>query len=342
MALKKCLFIFQLIFLIVSISYAGNTVIPEIPSIAKTIYDSLEINKKKIVAITDFTDLEGNINPLGRFLAEEISISLTSSGKEISIIDRNQIKKMLADKGISTTGVIDPGFAKQIGKFSGAEVIITGSAYPVSDSLYLSVKVIDVETARIFAGTSTTIKRSQVIDELISVSFKIPEIVQPTVQKTSFTPQVKESYDFVFILKEAKMSENTMTLNFEIKNNSEQARYLTIDSIKAIDDNGRIYYPSSLVVGQSRAYIGNSGKIQSVNKGIVSENFDVWLERYQQIKAQITLRNISTRAKTIGFLEMTVASVNIMDNLGTFMRLEDDLSSIQFTNIPVIRERDGS
>jgi hypothetical protein len=35
---------------------------------------------------------------------------------------------------------------------------------------------------------------------------------------------------------------------------------------------------------------------------------------------------------------MTIAPVTIMDSRGTFMRLEDDPSTIQFTNLPVKRK----
>ena len=341
MSSKRIVLAFLALVWLIPACYAAGPVIREISSIAKTVCDSLNANKKMIVAVTDFTDLEGNVNVLGRFLAEEISISLASGEKNITIIDRNQLKKALAEKSISTTGIIDPGFAKQIGRISGAEVILTGSAYPVADSLYVSVKAIDVDTAKIFAGMSTTIERNQILDDLIKISFKIDETSKQP-QKISFTPQVKEAYDFILILKESAMDGNTISLGFEVKNNLDEARFLTIDSVRAIDDTGKVYYPSSLTAGQLRAYIGESGKIQSVNRGIVSDNFDIWLRENQQIRIQITMRNISQKAKQIGFLEMTVAPVKIMDSQGTHIRLEDDLATIQFTNIPIIREKDGS
>ncbi|MCM8821366.1 MAG: FlgO family outer membrane protein [Candidatus Omnitrophica bacterium] len=341
MKFKKAFWALQILILYASICQAANPVVAEIASIAKAITGLLTENKIKILAITDFTDLEGNVNILGRFLAEEISISLASSEKEITIIDRNQLKKMLVEKQISQSAVIDPGIAKQIARISGAEAILTGSAYPAGSSLYVSVKAIDVNTARIFAGASTTIEKNPLIDDLIRISFKIPEIAKP-VQKIPFVSQVKEAYDFVLILQEPVMDGSTMVLNFDVRNNSNQARYITVDSIRAIDDTGKIYYPSSFILGGIKARIGESGKIQSISAGKASENFDVWVRENQQIKAQITLRNISQSAKSLGFLEMTIAPVQITDQHGTYLRQEDDLSSLQFTNIPVIREKNGA
>lgn len=323
---------------LVFVALATGSVIPEITNLATTVSESVVANNKKIVAVTDFTDLEGNVNLLGRFIAEEVSIVLASQKKNITVIDRNQLKKMLGEKNISTTGVIDPGFAKQIGSISGAEVILTGTAYPVTGGLYISVKLIDINSARIFGGESITVARSQAIEDLIKISFNIQEPAQK-VQKVAFTPQIKEASDFIFILKEAVMDGNTMILNLEIKNNINEVRYLNVDSMKAIDDNGRIYYPSSFSVGPIRASIGDAGKIQSTSGGKISENFDVRFREYQQIKAQITLRNISPVSKLIGVFEMAVAVVNIADNLGTFLRQEDELSKVQFTNITVLREK---
>lgn len=317
--------------------FGAGSIVPEITNLATTITDSLTANNKKIVAVADFTDLEGNVNILGRFIAEEVSIQLASSGKNISIIDRNQLKRLLAEKNISTTGVIDPNLSKQIGDISGAEAILTGSAYPTGGSLYVSVKIIDVATARIFAGASITVARNEVIDELIKTSFKIPETTRQA-QKPTFSPQVKEASNFIFILEEVTMDGNTMNLGFTVKNSFKEPRYLTVNTIKGIDDTGRIYYPSGFSIGQNRARIGDEGKIMSAN----SENFDVYLTEYQQIKAKLTIRNISTKASVIGTLEMTVAPVNIMDKQTTFIRLEDDLSTIQFTNIPVLRNKDDS
>ncbi|MCM8825678.1 MAG: FlgO family outer membrane protein [Candidatus Omnitrophica bacterium] len=337
MRFKKVFFSFPITLLCASICQAVNPVVAEITSIARTVAESLTENKTSILAVTDFTDLEGNVNVLGRLLAEEISISLASYEKKITVIDRNQLRKMLAEKGISFTGIIDPGLAKQIRKISGAEAILTGSVYPAGNSIYVSVKIIDAEMARIFAGASSIIERNQTIDELVKLSFRIPQSNQQA-QKISFVPQVKEAHDFIFILREPVMDGNTLTLNIDVKNNFDQARYMTVDTIRAIDDNGKIYYPSSFMLGGIKAYIGKSGKIQSLSAGRMSDNFDIWMEENRQIKAQIVFKNISSKAKSIGFVEMTVAPVQITDQHGTFMRQEYETVSLQFTNIPVTKE----
>ncbi|MGB9643122.1 MAG: FlgO family outer membrane protein [Candidatus Ratteibacteria bacterium] len=336
--MKKRISVAIIVILYSIMPVSGASVINEINTVVATISDSIAANNKKIVAVTDFTDLEGNVNVLGRFIAEEISLGLASTGKQFAVVDRNQIKKALAEKNISIAGVIDPSFAKQIGQISGAEVILTGSVYPFSDSVYLSAKIIDVSTARIIGGTSMMLSKNQILDDLVQISFKTSDVKGSTQEIPIFSPQVKEAANYILILKDIAMNDNSVILNLEIKNNFDQGRYLTVKSIRAIDDSGREYFPSSFTIAGTTAYIGDAGKIQSVIRGAISENFDVWLHEYQQVKAQIVIKNILSKSKTIGILEMVIAPVNIMNSHGTFMRLEDDPSTIQFSNLSIIRK----
>lgn len=345
MNLIKKKIIIATIILGVSVCMATETEFSnKIRSISSNIAESISSSNKKVVAVVDFTDLEGNVNILGRFLAEEITVAVAQEGKDINIIDRLQLRKMLAEKNISSQGIIDSAFAKHIGQISGAQAIITGTAYPVSDSVYLSVKLIDIESAKIYAAGSLLLSRTSVLDDLIKASFKTEEPKESTAKpiRKQFSPQVREAANFVFVLSEVSFENNVLVLNFNIRNASDEARYLTIDSVRAFDDNGREYFPSSFVAGRLRAFIGKKGKIQFSDGKDISDNFDVLLQENQEIKTQISFRNISSKASVIGSLEMTIAPVLIMNRLGTFIRLEDDLSTIQFINIDIPDSKNGS
>ena len=58
--------------------------------------------------MVDFTDLQGNVTELGRFLAEELSITLSESEKGFEIVDRTHLKAILQENKLSTTGLMDP------------------------------------------------------------------------------------------------------------------------------------------------------------------------------------------------------------------------------------------
>src|SRR5437899_296918 len=50
---------------------------------------------KKTVAVVDFTDLQGNVTELGRYLAEEFSTALVEEPRSFDVIDRIHLKVIL-------------------------------------------------------------------------------------------------------------------------------------------------------------------------------------------------------------------------------------------------------
>ena len=335
MNLQKKFIIFALMTTVSICFSAEQLLISEIRSISSSIAESLS-DAKKVIAITDFTDLEGNVTDLGRFFAEEITVALASENKQPNIIDRLLLKKMMIDRGISPQGIIDSAFAKQIGEISGADVIITGTAYPISNSVYLSVKAIDINSSKIYTAASLLLSPNDVLDELIKKVSTSPESTSREQSvKTSFSPQVREAADFMFILQDISFNNNTIVLKFNITNSSDKTRYLTIKSVRTVDNKGKEYFPSSVIVGGLSAPIGEKGNISPTGNKSPVNNFDVLFESHQEIPARISFTNISSKTTTLGLLDMKIASVEKTNSLGTFLRVENKPSVVQFTNIDI-------
>jgi len=73
----------------------------EIKGMSSSIAASITQAGKRTVAVVDFTDLQGNITELGRFIAEELSIDLTNTARGFVIIDRTHLKKLLNEHKFS-------------------------------------------------------------------------------------------------------------------------------------------------------------------------------------------------------------------------------------------------
>jgi len=140
----------------------------QVRGVARGIQEKLTAAGKKTVAVVDFTDLDGSVTWLGRFLAEEVSVALASEAKGFEVIERTQLKAILQEQKLGTSGVIDPQTARRVGQIAGADVITTGSLTPFGDSIRLSVKALDVSTARMIAAASTDIPKTKAIDELLA------------------------------------------------------------------------------------------------------------------------------------------------------------------------------
>lgn len=141
----------------------------EIRSLSESMAANIGEAGKKTIAVADFTDLQGNITELGRFLAEEFSVALAGSGKGFEVVDRTHLKVLLKEHKLSVTGLIDPQTARKLGKIAGVEALVTGSLTPFGDSIRLSVKILDTNTAKLIGGTAGNIPKTKAIEELLAI-----------------------------------------------------------------------------------------------------------------------------------------------------------------------------
>lgn len=139
----------------------------EIDSAAAKLTERLTKAGKKSVAVVDFTDLQGNVTELGRFLAEQLSVALEGTAPSFAVIDRTHLKAILQEHKLSASGLIDPQTARKLGQVAGVETLATGTITPFGDSVNLTIKAIDTETARLVGSVNIDIARTKAIDELL-------------------------------------------------------------------------------------------------------------------------------------------------------------------------------
>lgn len=130
--------------------------------------DAIAKSGRKTIAVVDFTDLQGNVTELGRFLAEEFSVALSNDAKDFEVIDRTNLKILLQEHKLASTGIIDLQTARKLGEIAGVQALITGNITPFGDSVRLSIKILDVSTARVINGFFGDVPRTKAIDELLA------------------------------------------------------------------------------------------------------------------------------------------------------------------------------
>ncbi|MCH8146307.1 MAG: glucose-1-phosphate thymidylyltransferase RfbA [Gemmatimonadetes bacterium] len=90
-----------------------------------------------------------------RRLAEELSIELLNVGRAlgVGVITRNSLQALIAEHKLVSQGLIDRETAAEMGRISGASVLITATAFELPDGiLRLSVVALDTESAAMLAG----------------------------------------------------------------------------------------------------------------------------------------------------------------------------------------------
>jgi len=219
----------------------------EIKNISTTVAESLANMGKKSVAVVDFTDLQGNVTELGRFLAEEISVALASSAKNFEVVDRTHLRAIIQEHKLSATGLIDPQTARKLGQITGVEALITGSLTPFGDSIRLSVKVLDTQSAKIVGACSADIAKTKAIEELLTSNIKNPQSstgISSSLQTTSSTqPQSiarLQQENYIIEIKKCVLSGTVLTFELLITNIGEE-RTIPLYNPRIITEDGEEY-----------------------------------------------------------------------------------------------------
>lgn len=166
---KKLVVFWGVVFLLVAF-LIGNApgYEKEIGALSTSIGQRVEEIGKKKIAVVDFTDLQGNVTELGRFLAEELSVSMTMNFPNLEVIDRTHLKKLLEEHALSVSGLVDPSNVQKLGQIAGVEAIVTGSVTPFGDNVRVAVKVIAADTAKVIAADKADIAKTKAIEELLA------------------------------------------------------------------------------------------------------------------------------------------------------------------------------
>jgi len=158
---------FLLILFCAQIASAG-TYEEELQGLSLKIAKNIERSGKRTVAVVDFTDLQGNVTELGRFIAEELSANLVSLKKGFRVIDRLHLKSIIAEHKLSTSWFLEPKAVEKFGKISGVDAIVTGTVTPFGDSVRVSAKVITTDTAEVIAAATGNIAKTKAIEGLLA------------------------------------------------------------------------------------------------------------------------------------------------------------------------------
>ena len=214
---------------------------------------------KKIVAVVDFTDLQGNVTELGRFLAEEFSIAIAGADKGFMVVDRTHLKSIIEEHKLSSTGLIDPQTARKLGKIAGVDALITGTITPFGDSIRLAVKVLDTETAKMISASSGNIARTKAIEELLARGIEMGTKAAGTPSAISSTrvsgAKAVEAEGFIFRPVGCKRTGEKVVCTVSFINSGNEERELKVydsrgHSPSYLYDNLGNQYPVVVQIGQ--------------------------------------------------------------------------------------------
>ncbi|HEX9691002.1 MAG TPA: CsgG/HfaB family protein [Gemmatimonadales bacterium] len=80
---------------------------------------------------------------------QELLITELAMNSSLRVVERGRIKDLMAEQDLGASGRVDASTAAQIGKLVGAKYTIMGGFIEVNNSLTLTARVVDGETAEI-------------------------------------------------------------------------------------------------------------------------------------------------------------------------------------------------
>lgn len=165
---SRAAFTLSLLLIAFSVTAGAGTYEVEMVNMGKAIAASFDQKQQiRTIAVLDFTDLQGTVTELGRFLAEELSADLVIGQKQFDVIDRANLKRLLDENKLSRSGLVSPEAIKRLGKMAGADALVTGMVTPMGNSLRVSARIINTETARIVGAAQVNIDKTPEMSELL-------------------------------------------------------------------------------------------------------------------------------------------------------------------------------
>lgn len=125
----------------------------EIDNFTSQILQQLMQNDKKNVAVSEFTDLVGNITDIGKFLTDEVIHHLIISGK-IKVIDRKYFNKILKDNRLPLSNALDPVHVKTLHNLLDIDAIITGTIVDMGTRIKINAHLYNSVSGNIFGAAN--------------------------------------------------------------------------------------------------------------------------------------------------------------------------------------------
>jgi len=160
----------------------------EMSALAGSLSKALVAQGSKNVAAVDFTDLQGQPTELGRFLSEQLAVAMVLTAG-VSMLDRANIKSILAEHKLTEEGLVNPANAKKLGEFAGVDAILIGNVTSLDAGIVLMVKAISTGSAKIVAAGRITFPKTSDIQQLLNrgISSSVITAAPPTTSATRST-----------------------------------------------------------------------------------------------------------------------------------------------------------
>ena len=138
----------------------------QLDNLSGQLIGNLAAQKTSKIAVVEFSNLDGSVSELGKYLAEELTTRLFRCGK-VQIVERSLLNKTLEEQKLSAYGMVDQKTAKTFGSLFGADAIMTGTVSLLDANVKIHARLISTQTGEVFAAASVTVPIGKELEGLM-------------------------------------------------------------------------------------------------------------------------------------------------------------------------------
>jgi hypothetical protein len=79
--------------------------------------------------------------------------ALLSSSSDLIMVERQELEKLMGEQELGLSGNVTQESAAQVGKLTGAKILVTGRLFAVGSKFFLVAKIMSTETSRVYGET---------------------------------------------------------------------------------------------------------------------------------------------------------------------------------------------
>jgi len=237
----------------------------EIAALAERLAGPIKEHSKTKVAVVDFEDLEGSTEgELGKYIAEQLTVDFVMTKRDFAVLDRANLKKILAEHKLTAKGLVDPDNAKKLGQFAGVDALILGTIIPKgTTSVGLNAKIITTDTAEIIGAARAEFAADTTVHDLISKQVAGNGGADGTSSSTDDKAQVVKSLgDMRVELQSLKIVNGRQySLTMTVANQSRRTVWVALNSDSGLYIHGRV------TDAQESEFEPNPGSVSGISIG---------------------------------------------------------------------------
>jgi len=141
-----------------------------------TLEDAIEgeadyiINKVSTRSIVAIVNIKSNSEALSEYIMEKMPDYVIGNRKNITFVDRQKLDVLRKEMDFQYSGEVDDRTMVALGKKLGAQIVVTGIILEAGTNYEFSIKVLDVETAKIIGSKSGKFRHDETMDNFLPFS----------------------------------------------------------------------------------------------------------------------------------------------------------------------------